>query len=512
MLSCFQNKIILPEYQTGRGQVLESILFLLSVVLLAGVWSARVNSRFGFPVLIGFVIIGGLLGPSGFGIAPHVSPRVAQYLGYVALVLILFEGGLHTTSARIKRAWKPALSLATIGVLISAVIMASLAYFLLHLPLYAAALFGVAVSSTDAASVFTMLGGKSLQRRLVDILEIESGTNDPMAFFLTLILMQWAKDGIGPVWHATFHVIVVFALQMLVGLAVGVASGYVGSRMNQRIRLDTGGLYPTISLAFALMSFSLAQLLDGSGFLSVYVASIVMGNRKMEHRYSIMRFHEGVSWTMHILMFVVLGLQMSVQLLPTVILPGLGLAVGALFIARPAAVWLSTMFMGLRWRDKLFLSWAGLRGAVPIVLVLTAVLAPVYTPVTMLDAVFFVVIASTLVQGMTASSLAKKLGLIEPQPSEDVLELVAIAREHAVMLPIEVTPESPLIERKMVDIAFPKNTLCYAIIRGEEVVVPRGATRLHAADHLLVLSDRRHIPDLRELFTSEYVGKPQFLP
>jgi potassium/hydrogen antiporter len=489
-----------------------SFLLLLSAVLLAGVWSARMNTRVGFPVLIGFVIIGALLGPGGFNIAPHVSPQVAQYLGYAALVLILFEGGLHTTSASIKRAWKPAVSLATVGVLVSAVMMASLAYFLLHLPFYAAALFGVAVSSTDAAAVFSILGGQSLQRRLVDILEVESGTNDPMAFFLTLVLMQWAKDGIGPVWQATLNVVGVFALQLLVGLAVGIATGYVGSQTNQKIRLDTGGLYPTLSLAFALLSFSLAQLLHGSGFLSVYVASIVMGNRRMEHRYSIMRFHEGVSWTMHILMFVVLGFQMSVRLLPTVILPGMGLAIGALFIARPIAVWLSTLFMDLGWREKLFLSWAGLRGAVPIVLVLTAVLAPVYTPNTMLDAVFFVVIASTIVQGMTAGWFARKLGLLQPSPSETVLELVAIAREHAIMLPIEIIQDSPLIEKRMVDLSFPKNTLCYAIIRGEQVVVPRGATRLRAADHLLVLSDRRHIPDLRKLFSSEYVGKPQYLP
>jgi cell volume regulation protein A len=491
---------------------MEASLLLLSVILLAGVWSARVGSRIGFPVLIGFVAIGALLGPSGVNLAPNVSPLLAKYLGYVALVLILFEGGLHTSLASIRKVWVPSFSLATVGVLISSVIMAGLAYYLLKLPFYAAALFGVAVSSTDAASVFSMLGGQSLRKRLVNVLEVESGTNDPMAFFLTLILIQWASNGVGSFWHATGYLIGTFALQMLVGLAAGIAVGYVGSFTNQRIKLDTGGLYPTLSLAFALLSFAIAQLLHGSGFLSVYVASVVMGNRRMEHRYSVMRFHEGVAWTMHILMFVVLGLQLVPSHLIPIVLPGLGLAFVALFVARPAAVWISTIGMGFTSKEKHFLSWAGLRGAVPIVLVLTAVIAPVYTPDTMLAAVFFVVIASTLVQGLTVSGFARKLDLIDPLPSEGLLELIAIARENAIILPIEITEGSRLINRKMVDIPFPLNTLCYAIVRGNSVIVPRGASRVQVLDHLLVLSDRRHIPDLRELFELESVGEPSFLP
>jgi cell volume regulation protein A len=491
---------------------MESGILLVSLVLIAGVWSARVNSRIGFPALIGFVLMGTLIGPSGLDIAPHIDPHLAQYLGYVALILILFEGGLHTSWTRIRSAWVPSLSLATLGVLVSSAIMTALAYYLLQLPFYASALFGVAVSSTDAASVFSMLGGQALRRRLVDILEVESGTNDPMAFFLTLILIEWAEHGPGPFWHAAGHVVALFSLQMLVGLAAGVAVGYLGSFVNQRIKLDTGGLYPTLSLAFALLAFAVANLLHGSGFLAVYVASLVMGNRKLEHRYSILRFHEGVSWTMHILMFVVLGLQLNLGRLGPVVLPGIGLAVGALFIARPTAVWLSTLGMGLSWKEKHFLSWAGLRGAVPIVLVLTAILAPVYTPEKMLDAVFFVVMASTLVQGLTVVPFAKRLDLFDPTPSEGLLELVAIARENAVVLPVEIVPDSPLVDKKMVDVNFPPNTLCYAIVRGDNVIVPRGATRLKASDHLLVLSDRRHIPDLRRLFDREYVGNPQLLP
>ncbi|MCF8564883.1 potassium/proton antiporter [Alicyclobacillus tolerans] len=491
---------------------MESFLLLLSVILLAGVWSARVGNRFGFPVLIGFVAIGVLLGPGGFGISPLVSLSLAKSVGYVALILILFEGGLHTSVTRIRQAWLPALSLATFGVLISAVMMTFLAYYLLHLPFYAAALLGVAFSSTDAASVFSILGGQPLRQRLIDVLEVESGTNDPMAFFLTLVLLQWSVHGVGSPWHATWYVVGTFCLQMFVGLAAGLIAGYLGSYANQRVKLDTGGLYPTLSLAFAMLSYAIAELFHGSGFLSVYVASVVMGNRRMEHRYSIMRFHEGLSWTMHILMFVVLGLQLVPATLTGILWPGLGLALGALFIARPAAVWISTIGMGFSWQEKNFLTWAGFRGAVPIVLVLTAILAPGYTPGTMMSAVFFVVIASTLVQGWTVKPLAQKLGLLEPSPSEGLLELVAIARENAIVLPIEITEGSRLVHLRMVDIAFPQNTLCYAIVRDNKVIVPRGATRLQASDHLLVLSDRRHNDDLRLLFEGELIGAPAFLP
>lgn len=491
---------------------MESYLLLLSVILLAGVWSARIGNRFGFPVLVGFVAIGVVLGPGGFGISPPVPLVTAKSIGYVALILILFEGGLHTSVARIRKIWMPALSLATVGVLISAVIMAFFAYYLLDLPIFPAALLGVAVSSTDAASVFSILGGQSLRKRLVDVLEVESGTNDPMAFFLTLVLIGWSTSGIGSPWHATWFVIGTFTLQMFVGLAVGIGSGYLGSFANQRIKMDTGGLYPTLTLAFALLSYAIAGLLHGSGFLSVYVASVVMGNRRLEHRYSIMRFHEGLSWTMHILMFVVLGLQLVPDRLLTIIVPGMGLAIGALFIARPAAVWLSTLGMGFTWREKNFLSWAGFRGAVPIVLVLTAILAPGYTPSTMMDAVFFVVIASTLIQGWTVKPLAQMLNLIDPSPSEGLLELISIARENAVVLPVEIKGDSHLIDRKMVDVEFPQNTLCYAIVRHDQVIVPRGATRLQAFDHMLILSDRRHISELRTVFERELIGKPGYLP
>lgn len=492
---------------------MESFLLLLAVILLAGVWSARVGTRIGVPVMFGFVVIGVLVGPHGLHLTRGVSLVEAKNIGYVALVLILFEGGLHTSWAQVRRIVTPALSLATVGVLVSAAILTVLTYYLLHLSLLSSALIGVAVSSTDAASVFSMLGGQSLSRRLVDVLEVESGANDPMAFFLTIVLIQWASQGLGGAAHAAQYAVLTFALQMSVGLTAGLAIGYLGSLANQRIRLDTGGLYPTLSLAFALLSYAAAAVAHGSGFLAVYAASMVMGSRRLEHRHSIMRFHEGLAWTMQILMFVVLGFQVTISHLASIIIPGLALALAALLIARPAAVWAATSGMGFSHKERHFLSWAGLRGAVPIVLILTAVLAqPSHASHVMIDAVFFVVMASTLIQGWTVRPFAERLSLLDPEPTESVLELVAIARENATVVPIQISPKSPLVNQRMVDLSFPENTLCYAIIRDDRVIVPRGATRLRETDHLLVLSDRRHVDELRQHFAGEILGKAEFVP
>ncbi|WAH36531.1 potassium/proton antiporter [Alicyclobacillus dauci] len=491
---------------------MNTITLVIAVVLLCGILLARANRRFGFPALISFVAVGAIFAAIDPSVLETVTPTVAKDLSYIALAFILYEGGLHTSLRRIRRTWAPALSLATVGVLVSAAIMTAMAYYLLHLSIVAAALFGVAASSTDAASVFSVLGGTSLRRRLVDVLEVESGTNDPMAFFLTTILIQWHEQGLGPVGHATWYVLGLFILEMGLGLVVGALVGIVGSFVNRRIQLDTGGLYPALSLGFALLSFALAQTLGGSGFLAVYVTSVVIASRKMEHRYSIIRFHEGLAWTMHILMFVVLGFFLLPRDLWYVSLPGVGLAIGALILARPAAVWMSTIGMGFTRKEKLFIAWAGLRGAAPIVLILSAVESQIPGYIVLIQVIFFLVIASTLVQGLTVHRFAEQLDLVEPTPSEDVLELISIARENAVILPVEIAPDSSLVDKRMVEIKFPENTLCYGIVRGEQVVVPRGGTRLRAGDHLLVLSDNRHIPNLRTLFKSEQVGSPAMLP
>lgn len=488
------------------------MILVVAVVLLSGILLARANKRFGFPALISFVAVGAILVNLVPSVLESVTPSVAKDLSYVALAFILFEGGLHTSVRRVKMVWKPSVSLATIGVLVSAAIMTVLAYYILGLSLTAAALLGVAASSTDAASVFSVLGGTSLRRRLADVLEVESGTNDPMSFFLTTVLIGWAEIGVGPIGQAIWHTILMFVLQMGLGLVIGVLVGQLAAFVNKRVRLDTGGLYPTLSLGFALLAFGLAQALMGSGFLAVYATAVVMSSQQIEHRYSIVRFHEGLAWTMHILMFVVLGFFLVPSDLAFVFIPGVALAVGGLFVARPIAVWISTFGMQFSFREKVFLSWAGLRGAAPIVLILSAVEAQITGYIVLIEVVFFVVIASTLAQGLTVNWVAGKLELVEDTPSEDILDLMSLTRENAIVLPVEIHATSQLIDKRMTEIRFPESTLCYGIVRGDQVVVPRGGTRLRAGDHLLVLSDSRHIGELQSLFETEQVGQPAMLP
>lgn len=491
---------------------MNTITLVVAIVLLSGVLLARVNKQFGFPALISFVAIGALFASADPGILESVTPAVAKNLSYIALAFILFEGGLHTSFRRVRKAFAPALSLATVGVLVSAAIMTVLSFYLIHLSWIAAALLGVAASSTDAASVFSVLGGTSLRRRLVDVLELESGTNDPMAFFLTIILIEWFQRGIGTPAHAALRVVELFVLEMGVGLAIGIGVGMLAAYLNRRVQLDTSGLYPALSLGFALLSFALAQSLEGSGFLAVYTTAVVMASQKMEHRYSIIRFHEGLAWTMHILMFVVLGFFLVPKDLLSVSIPGIVLAIGALVVARPVAVWISTIGMRFTAKERIFISWAGLRGAAPIVLILSAVEAQVTGYIVLIEVVFFIVIASTLVQGLSVHIVAEQLDLIESTPSEDILDLISIARENAIVLPVEITVLSRLVDRRMTELPFPEGTLCYGIIRGDQVVVPRGKTRLRAGDHLLILSDSRHVQSVRTLFQDEQIGEPGMLP
>lgn len=494
------------------GTLVNTITLIVAIVLLSGVLMVRVNKQLGFPALISFVAIGAVFAAFDPGVYETVTPTIAKDLSYLALAFILFEGGLHTSLRRVKRAFAPSISLATVGVIVSAAILTGLAYACLHISFTAAALFGVAASSTDAASVFSVLGGTALRRRLVDVMELESGTNDPMAFFLTTTIIQWQTLTHSSVTHALWYTFVLFLLQMGVGFFVGLLTGQFGAYMNRRIGLETGGMYPALTLGLALLSFALAQLLYGSGFLAVYVTSVVMSNKRIEHRYSILRFHEGLAWVMHILMFVVLGLFLVPRDLVYLALPGVGLALGALFLARPAAVWVSTIGMGFSHRERAFMAWAGLRGAAPIVLILSAVEAQVTGYIVLIEVVFFVVIASTLVQGMTVNWVAEKFDLLDPTPAESILDLISITRENAVILPVGIAETSDLVDKRLVDINFPENTLCYGIVRGDQVVVPRGSTKLRSGDHLLILSDSRHIQNLKHLFHNEQVGSPSMLP
>lgn len=490
--------------------VVSVVSVVVAVVLLSGVFIASAHSRIGLPAMVGFVALGCAIAALDPDLLTAISPGVATNLSYFALAMILFDGGLHTTLERVRRAFWPAMSLATLGVLAQSAIMTALAHAVLRLPWLSSAMLGVAASSTDAASVFSVLGSTSLKARLADVLEVESGTNDPMTFFLMTVLIDLARAG-GHGLHP-LEVAALFVAQMGIGLGVGLAVGYLGRKLLTVARLGTPGLYPAVTLAMALLSFGVAQLLSGSGFLAVYLTGVDMAGAHMSERVAVLRFHEGLAWIVQIVMFVVLGFFLVPRDFADVAVPGLLLACGAIFVARPAAVWLSTLFFRMSADERWFIAWAGLRGAAPIVLILFAVEAHVQGYIALVEVVFFVVLVSALVQGMTVEWLAEKFELVQATPPESMCELLAIAREAAVMVPIEVVPGSPSAGKRLRDLAFPPDTLCYAVVRGGKAIVPRGSTRIRAGDHLLVLAHEGAVGEIERLFHEDQVGHAEALP
>ncbi|GLG01291.1 K+/H+ antiporter [Alicyclobacillus hesperidum subsp. aegles] len=485
---------------------------MVAVILLAGVLLARANRRLGFPALISFVAVGAAMAALMPSLLENVTPTVAKNLSYVAMAMILFEGGLHTSMRRVRRALAPALSLATIGVIVAAALMTLCVHLILKLPWLPCAMLGVAASSTDAASVFSVLGNTSLRGRLADVLEVESGTNDPMTFFLMTVLIQWSQTGIPHHSSGLLAVIDLFLLQMGMGILVGVMVGWAGRFLLTRVDLDAAGLYPTLSLAIALLSFALAQSFHGSGFLAVYTTGVVIASGRLEQRFTVVRFHEGLAWTMHVLMFVVLGFFLVPRDFVSISVQGVLLAFAAISLARPVAVWLATFGMGFSAEEKWFLAWAGLRGAAPIVLILSAVEAQVTGYIVLIEIVFFIVIASTLIQGLTVQWLAEKFELVAETPSESIFDLMSLTRETAVVVPVEIGMESQYVNVRLQDIPFPDHTLCYGVVRGAKAIVPRGHTRLRVGDHLLILAEACQIGEINRLFASEPVGDAAMLP
>ncbi len=344
----------------------DAFVLIGALLLISGVLVAKFSTRLGLPALVLFILVGMLIGSDGLGLIHFDNAETAQLIGILALVIILFEGGLQTKWSTVKSVAAPSLSLATLGVVLTSAIVGVAAMLIFDITWFEAFLFGAIVGSTDAAAVFAALKERNIKAKMGATLEAESGTNDPMAVFLTLgfIELILADD------MSIFMLIPNFFWQMGVGLGLGFAIGKIASFAINRINLESSGLYPIFSVAFALLTYSVTAFIDGSGFLAVYVAALVIGNSELTYRYSIFQFNEGFAWMAQILMFIILGLLAFPGQLFTldVMAAGLFLSFILMFVARPVAVFLSTLGMKYTLKEKTFISWAGLRGAVPIVL------------------------------------------------------------------------------------------------------------------------------------------------
>lgn len=386
----------------------ESALLLLGVLLLTTVLAGSLSSRFGLPALIGFLGLGMIAGVDGPGGIAFDDFQLAQAIGITSLVFILFSGGLDTDWRDVRRVAAPALVLASAGVFISAGIVALSAMFLLNISPYQAALLGAIIASTDAAAVFAILRstGLDLHGDVPALIEVESGSNDPMAIFLVgAVLLFMASPDATPA-----QLVPEFVVQMAMGAIVGAAVGYAMPSILKRGGYRQGGLAFVISIAAALIAFGTAELVSGNGFLASYVAGLVAGSRAYAAKRTVSSFQDGMAWLAQVTMFLSLGLLVTPSELGPAIIPGLAITFILMFVARPVSVLLCLApFRSFGWRSKIFISWAGLRGAVPIVLATFPIVAGVDGAFAIFNVVFFVVVLSSLIQGPTIKWMAKRL-------------------------------------------------------------------------------------------------------
>ncbi|WP_102347252.1 potassium/proton antiporter [Bacillus sp. Marseille-P3661] len=474
-------------------------ILLFSLFLLLGVLTTKFSSRLGVPALVLFIILGMVMGSDVLGIIYLDNPNIAQLIGVVALIIILFEGGLQTKWSTVKKVVYPSLSLATVGVLITTSIVATAARLVLDVGWLESFLVGAIVGSTDAAAVFAVLSGQNVKDKLSATLEAESGTNDPMAVFLTLSIIQLLTNEQANV----FLLIGSFFWQMTAGVVIGYFLGKIATISINKIALDSSGLYPVFALSFAILTYSLTALMNASGLLAVYVAALIIGNNDLTYRHSILRFNEGFAWMMQILMFVILGLQVFPSQLMDwdLIWRGLLLALILLAVARPVAVLISIPFFKYSLNEKIFISWAGLRGAVPIVLATFPMIAGVKHSQLIFNIVFFVVMTSALIQGSTIPWLVKKLELSGPAKptSPHTLEIVSIGKANAEIVEFIVNEGHNLIGKELKHIPLPEKVLINAIIRSNKLVTPVGDTRINEGDILYILTDKKSKKELKQL-------------
>ncbi|WP_255000845.1 potassium/proton antiporter [Cyanobium sp. Alchichica 3B3-8F6] len=485
-------------------------VLLAGVLLLLGITSSKFSARLGVPVLVLFLTVGMLAGSEGLGRIPFENYGLANSVGSVALALILFDGGLRTSLASVQQVWKPALALSTVGVLLTALITGLAASWVLKLPMLPGLLLGSIVGSTDAAAVFAVLrsSGLKLPERLTSTLEVESGSNDPMAIFLTLGLMGMITGRADSAQALALLFVAQFGVGSLAGLLVGRLATWAINRIN----LDYPGLYPLLALAFGLVAFGLAAVLGGSGFLAVYVAGIVLGSSSIVFRRGILSFHDATAWLGQIVLFVMLGLLSFPSRLLAVAWEGLLIALVLILVARPIAVWASAWPFRFRSRELAFLSWVGLKGAVPITLATFPLMAGVPQSQLIFNAAFFVVLISAITQGWSLPLVARALQIgrpADPIPALSV-EINALRHVDGEILDYTVNAKAPVAGQQLRDLALPDGVLVTLILRGREVLMPRGTTTLMPGDHVFVALRISLEPLINRLFDPD--PEPSALP
>ena len=480
---------------------LENILLIGSLLLGLSVLAGKTSFRLGVPTLILFVFLGMLAGSEGVGNINFDDPGVARFIGIVALNFILFSGGLETRWEVIKPVFRHGLVLSTLGVLLTALSVGVFVWAVTDFSFYEGLLLGSIVSSTDAAAVFSILRSKSLglKKNIRATLELESGSNDPMAYFLTIAVMglMMSKE------HSALSVMPLFLKQVIIGGSVGLLTGRLGKEIINRIGLDYPGLYPVLVIALMFFTFSMTEFLGGNGFLAIYFSAVYLGNQYLMHKKTIMQVFDGLAWLMQIVLFLTLGLLVF----PSHVIPvfGLGLLVSAflMFVARPFSVFVCLIPFRLRLRTITFISWVGLRGAVPIVFATYPLLAGIEKSDMIFNLVFFIVFTSALIQGWSIPPIARLFRLDAPFEKKQryPIEFEAMQGTETELIDLIVPYQSAIAGRPIVQLGLPRDSLIVLISRDENFLVPSGGTVLQETDTVLVLVNKDNLEKVRDIFS-----------
>ena len=472
---------------------IENILLIGSLLLLVSIVAGKTSYKFGVPTLLLFLVIGMLAGSDGIGGIQFDDPRLAQFIGIVSLNFILFSGGLDTNWTDVKPIIREGILLSTLGVLLTAVSLGTFVWYITDFTIYESLLLGSIVSSTDAAAVFSILRSKNLalKNNLRPTLEFESGSNDPMAYVLTIAFLTLVINQD----QSFISIIPMFLQQMILGGVAGIAFGISSKYIINKIKLDFEGLYPVLVITLMFITFSATDFVGGNGFLAIYICAVYLGNQDLIHKKTILKMFDGLAWLMKIVLFLTLSLLVFPSHIILYMGIGILISVFLIIVARPIGVFISLMFFKMKMKRRFYISWVGLRGAVPIVFATYPLLAGIDKAHMIFNIVFFISVTSILIQGTTLSIVAKWLRVALPEQAKKLTatDLLLSENPKAEMKEILITSACFAVDKKIVELGFPKNAIIAMIIRDNNYITPNGATVIKAQDTLVLLADSPNV-------------------